>query len=422
MNNNGWPLSRKKTVRLLVALTIVVWATQTLLSQWGRGAPVEVTSTAPSRGGFADEKFVPGTSLFAGGATIELRNEATVVGEEIRLRQVARWSKQDDAVLMPVGELVLARVNSGAPFRGITLDEIKQTLRDAGVNIAALNFVGATSCTVNRSDVRYDERIALQQWIDAKQPDVDPTTAPTTQPLAEAIPAASPTVQEENPVRSLRGLLVEDLASRLSIPPDSIQMNFKPEDQRVLNLSEPMFRFEIEPLKVRNLGEVEWLVLIVAGEEVQKAKIVATARAWQNQLVVSKPLAPKQIIRDEDLIERRTLVDRLSDDPLLTRAEAVGQQASRELKPGTVLTGRTVDAVQLVKAGQYVTITLKQGAVNIKTVARALESGSYGQTIRVKNETTKDMFQVVLTGPQTATMNLSQPQPGQGNLASTGNE
>lgn len=417
MNNNGWPLSRKKTVRLLVALTIVVWATQTLLSQWGFGAPDEAPNTSVQER-FSEEKFVPGTSRFATGATIELRNEATVVGEEIRLRQIARWSQQDDAVLMPLGELVLARVSSGAPFRGITLEEIKQTLRDAGVNIAALNFVGATACTVNRSDVQYDERIALQQWIDARQPTEVPATGPSTQPLADS----TPIVQGENPVRSLRALLVEDLAARLLTPPDSIQMNFKPEDQRLLNLAEPLFRFEIEPLKVRNLGDVEWLVLIVAGEDVQKARISGTARAWQNQLVVSKPLAPKQIIRDEDLIERRTLVDRLSDDPLLTRAEAVGQQASRELKPGTLLTARTVDAVQLVKAGQYVTITLKQGAVNIKTVARAMEAGSYGQTIRVKNETTKDMFQVVLTGPQTATMNLSQPQPGPGNLASTGNE
>ena len=68
-----------------------------------------------------------------------------------------------------------------------------------------------------------------------------------------------------------------------------------------------------------------------------------------------------------------------------------------------------LDPVQLVKVGQFVTITLEQGTVRIKTVAKALESGSFGQTIRVKNEATKDVFQVVLTGPQTATMNLGTP-------------
>jgi flagella basal body P-ring formation protein FlgA len=96
--------------------------------------------------------------------------------------------------------------------------------------------------------------------------------------------------------------------------------------------------------------------------------------------------------------------------------QTVGQQAARELKPGTVLTARMIDPVQLVKTGQYVTISLDQGAVRIKTVARAMENGCYGQTIRVKNEATKEVFQVVVTAPQTATMNLA------ASLASTGTQ
>src|SRR5277367_6431350 len=32
---NGWPMGRKKTARLLIALTILAWATQLLLQQWG---------------------------------------------------------------------------------------------------------------------------------------------------------------------------------------------------------------------------------------------------------------------------------------------------------------------------------------------------------------------------------------------------
>ena len=63
-----------------------------------------------------------------------------------------------------------------------------------------------------------------------------------------------------------------------------------------------------------------------------------------------------------------------------------------------------VDAVPLVRTGQLVSILLQQGNVQVKTVARALEGGVYGQTIRVRNEGTKDVFPVTLTGPQTATM------------------
>jgi flagella basal body P-ring formation protein FlgA len=82
----------------------------------------------------------------------------------------------------------------------------------------------------------------------------------------------------------------------------------------------------------------------------------------------------------------------------------VGQVAARDLKPGTLVTGPLVEAVPLAKLGQFVTVTLHRGNVQIKSVGKAMEGGSYGQTIRVKNEATRDVYQVVLTGPQEASM------------------
>ena len=125
--------------------------------------------------------------------------------------------------------------------------------------------------------------------------------------------------------------------------------------------------------------------------------------------MLTKPLAYKQLIQNGDVIEKRILSDSLPGDPLVTKGQAVGQQASRELKPGTVLNARMLDPVELVKSGQFVTITVSHGAVSIKTVARAMESGSLGQTIKVKNETTKDIFDVVLTGTQQGSLNSDAP-------------
>jgi flagella basal body P-ring formation protein FlgA len=198
--------------------------------------------------------------------------------------------------------------------------------------------------------------------------------------------------------------LTEDLAVRLDLPADQLQVSFNPKDERVLNLSEPQFRFNLEPARVRNLGEVEWNVLVVHDTATQKVPVAATARAWQNQVLVARPLSARQVIRPEDVAERRTLVDRVSDEPLLTLNQAVGQQASRDLRPGTVMTSRTVEAVPLVKPGQYVTITVYQGSIRVKAVGKAMEGGSYGQSIRVKNEATNDIYEVILTGPQEGTI------------------
>jgi flagella basal body P-ring formation protein FlgA len=98
------------------------------------------------------------------------------------------------------------------------------------------------------------------------------------------------------------------------------------------------------------------------------------------------------------------LVDHVREDPLLKRDQAVGQQAARDLKAGTVLTSRLVDPVPLVHNGDYVTVTLNKGSLQIRTVDRAMEAGAFGQTIKVKNEQTQDVFEVTLTGPQEATI------------------
>ena len=86
------------------------------------------------------------------------------------------------------------------------------------------------------------------------------------------------------------------------------------------------------------------------------------------------------------------------------RAQAVGQQAVLDLKPGTVLTARAVEAVPLARTGQLITVTTGTNGISVRTVARAMDSGTFGQSIRVRNEATKDVYEVILTGPQAGSM------------------
>lgn len=375
--NNGRPISRKQTIRLMLALTILAWATQVLFQQWSFGAQP------------ADERFVPRDTR-AGVATLELRSEATIVGGEVRLKQVCRWAETDKAVFDPIAELVLFRIDDSHPFKSIDLSDLKRTLHDAGVNLASINVVGVHRCTVSRSDVDYDEQQALQQWVDARQGNTGGPTpdSPATQPQ----------------IVTLRSKLLDELTTRLQVPAEALQVTFRTEDDRVLNLSEPIFRFDIEAGRARALGRTSWNVTLVGAGDSRKVMITADVKAWQVQLVVQKPLAFKQMIQPGDVAEQRVLVDQLSTDPLATAEQTIGQQAARELKPGTILTGKMLDPVPLARPGQLVTVTVSTGSVQIKTVARALESGTLGQTIKVKKDSTRDVFDVILTGPQTATM------------------
>jgi flagella basal body P-ring formation protein FlgA len=300
------------------------------------------------------------------------------------------------------------------------MEQLKQTLRGAGVNLAMIRFGGPIQCMVSRSDVRLNEGDALRQWIAAHEPKTNqrkaeaapaPAVLPATRPAPAAMASAGDSQRVE--VQTLRQRLVQDLAQRLSLPADSIQMRFNPADDKVLNLATPQFKFNLEPTRVYNLGNVAWDVTIFAGEASQKAHIRADAFAWQQQVVLVRPLAYRQIIRPDDVVSRRTLVGRLGDEPLLTMDQVLGQQAARELKPGTVLTARMVEAVPLVRTGQLVTVLLSQGGVQIKTAGRAMENGAFGQTIRVRNEQTRDVYEAVVTGPQTTRLGGMEVAHGQ---------
>ena len=276
--------------------------------------------------------------------------------------------------------------------------------------MAVLRFAGPMTCTLTRSDGESDEQTALAQWASAKQGEdtAAPATAPTAIPAAASLPAfrggESKPVRDAVQTRSLASILTDDLAVRLGISPDQLQMEFNPQDASVLRLAEPLFKFNITSRQAMSLGQVSWDVQILTGGKAQKASINAFARAWQNQLVVAKPMGYHQVIRSEDLKEQRVLVEQMPAEPLVNSSQVVGQEAARELNAGTIVSSRMVDPITLVKAGQLVTIAVNVGQVNVKTVGRAMETGTYGQGVKVRNETTQDVYEVTVTGPQEGTV------------------
>ena len=118
-----------------------------------RRLPVQVAG-----GGAGQDHFVPDPDRSGVGATLELRSEATIYGPDVKLKQVCRWSNADAAACAPIADLVLVHMKGAVPFQSISLDELRQTLHDAGVNVAMIRFAGPVSCTVTRSDVKYDEQ------------------------------------------------------------------------------------------------------------------------------------------------------------------------------------------------------------------------------------------------------------------------
>ncbi|MDJ0838170.1 MAG: flagellar basal body P-ring formation chaperone FlgA [Acidobacteriota bacterium] len=80
-------------------------------------------------------------------------------------------------------------------------------------------------------------------------------------------------------------------------------------------------------------------------------------------------------------------LDRLTDD-LVTPETLAGMCAKSIIRPGTVLTTRHVKPIAVVKRNEPITVIAKSGPLVITMRAVALETGGYGQTIRLKNPDT----------------------------------
>jgi len=352
----------------------------------------------------AQEHFVTSSDAawFASSATcsrgrLVLRPDATVPDGQIHLRNVCRWSTDDTAMFDPVADLTVARFRPGRLYATVTVDDIRQTLSGAGVNVAMISFCGAMDCAVNRPDASSDQTNQIQDWINASG----------AQPASERQPPAAQQAAPANSqsLRSLRTILGADLCARLNLDPSTLELSFDSGSDKVLNLAEPYFQFQVQPVQVYNLGQVSWAVTVLYNGKQQQVDISGMARAWKTEAILLNPLACRQTIRAEDVEERRELISRLPDEPLLSKAQAVGQDASRDLKPGTVLSASMVNPVLMAQPGQLVTVTVVHGTFQITAVARALECGTYGQTIRVRSDTDASLqYAVTLTGPQQGTV------------------
>lgn len=389
---------------------------------------------------------------------IELREEASVIGPEIRLRQVARWARADNAFFAGgLSDLIVLRLENGQRTATLELNRVQDRLAAAGVALAEVSFRGAARVRINRLDhdpltparptstadadiTSFLDRHGVPSEADGpggtglQQQDLEPSAqlAAARWPASAPEPASatdprrvSPGVgsgEETGRPRTLREALVRDLADRLGLRAGDLELSFDEAGERVVRVAEPMFRWTLAANRIRNLGSVTWVVTLwptdpnsaspqpPAGAETvrrgdanaRRIEVTARARLWQEQVITRRALVPGQLVREEDIEVRRVLVDRLPDEALLTREQALMMQAGRALTAGTVLAGRMLEPVLLVRAGQLVSVSLRHGTVEVRAVARALEGGAYGQTIRVRSEQTNDVLQVTVTGPQEA--------------------
>ncbi len=141
----------------------------------------------------------------------------------------------------------------------------------------------------------------------------------------------------------------------------------------------------------------------------EQAAVRCTAPVWtfyttvtvaQSETVVlaARPIAAGQTITPADLMVKPMPVQDFAGRQIYTNpAEINGTNAVMSLSTGMIITQNDVQAPQVVKAGQLVTVHVYSGGVTLEVNATADQSGRIGDTILLTNQSSGRRFTAQVT-------------------------
>lgn len=344
---------------------------------------------------------------------IVLNDRAAVAGDTVTLGSIA--TLHGDAA-EKLADVEIAKITGGDQV--VQMIDVRRKLDTVGVHWGKITLRGATRIVVagrdrggdtpqerrdNNDDTRTHIAANLVGAVDLG------STTPAVQPVTPQVdPAGQRLDTPVRPARTLRRILVEMILERISAHPSDVRLTFDGDSEAVLDLTDADFRFEIEPVGSRPVGRVPIIVRrYQAGQIAGTERIRVDVAVRRAVVVVQRTLGRKQTIAASDVAVEIRWLDAMTAEPLSDANALVGQRIVGMVREGHVLTADDVTAPVMVKRGQMTTVRVVSGSLALKTVARALDDASAGDSIRFRNDRTREEFIARVTGPQEATMQIA---------------
>ncbi|MEW6643616.1 MAG: flagellar basal body P-ring formation chaperone FlgA [Pseudomonadota bacterium] len=141
-----------------------------------------------------------------------------------------------------------------------------------------------------------------------------------------------------------------------------------------------------------------------------RLRFTGTAVETVDAVVVTRSLDRGETVRAADvMIERRAKAEAGRD--ALRRDQVVGMQARKPLHSGQVLRAIDLAKPDLVQRDQPVTLIYQTESLYLTMRAKAVDSGSEGDSVSVMNPQSKRIVQGVVTGPGQVTISVPTPRP-----------
>ncbi|GAA6131675.1 flagellar basal body P-ring formation chaperone FlgA [Halopseudomonas sabulinigri] len=120
---------------------------------------------------------------------------------------------------------------------------------------------------------------------------------------------------------------------------------------------------------------------------------------YQQVLVSARPLARNSLLSATDLTLKERDTSLLRDKYLVDPQQAIGMRLTRPVPPDTIITFAVVEQNEVVQRGDKVVISASNSNVSVKMPGEALESGTLGAQIRVRNTRSNREIKARVSGP-----------------------
>lgn len=347
---------------------------------------------------------LPATNAAAQHGSVTVQSRATVRGDAIVLRDVA---KLDAAIDGLHGDVVVGRFNGSELTVRVSLDEVRKALTAANANFGKVSLGGFASCEVAR---RQKVEVAPLPLPGLEERNTGARSAIVANPASE--------VDLAKPI-SLHDHVVSRIAQQVGVTADELRIEFTQSDLKELNAVRGG-RFEFEPLSSTGLGRVPVVIRLWRDEEqVRTLRVAAEVSRRMLAVVASTDLRRGQTLQPGDVEIKEVFVDSATIRPLSSTKEVIGQTVSSTLRAGSIVDGRYLESPVLVQKSQLITVHVLVGELVVRTSARAMEDGALDAIIAVRNDRSRETFNVRVIGTRLAVVETA---TSHGDAADTGQQ
>jgi len=140
----------------------------------------------------------------------------------------------------------------------------------------------------------------------------------------------------------------------------------------------------------------------VSGRE----RTLAVRLIWtQPALVLTRSLKKGEVLKETDVTVRQVRVNK--PGVYATKfSDVAGRRVKKNLPQGEALALNSVAETPIIERGKSVTIVVRSGGLVVKTKGEALESGTLGDAIKVRNTTSKAVLTAVVVTEDTVEVKM----------------